>query len=396
MVLDNIQNGNFSRSCRMDRLVCMPTSDGKLSVKSFWNKVRLASPERPLAKWLWNWMLPSKIGFFTWQVLCGSIPTDDAIMAMGIPFVSKCLCFCSPVRETTTHCMVVGGMASKVWDFFLRLVDIELVPTQDVRCRILFWHRHAHGRGHGRVINGLLPSFIVWELWKERNNRKHGERALSASHIVEVICNWVREIPFLPPFRKLPNPRDSIVPQFFGITQKVAPSSSDPVFLWPPFTAVKLNIDGACKGNSGEGGGGDIIRDNNGSVIVAFAKYYGAGTNNIAEVRALRDGLRLCANLGLVGPIVNSNSEVILRCVSKRRYSLWKGWYWFQEIMDHIESTRPLLSFTFREGNKAADWLANLAYDSASDIYFSGEMSLPLDLRWITSADALGLPVLRN
>ncbi|XP_043693070.1 uncharacterized protein LOC122643520 [Telopea speciosissima] len=132
-----------------------------------------------------------------------------------------------------------------------------------------------------------------------------------------------------------------------------------PVYWYPPFNAVKLNVDGACRGNPGSGDGGGIIRGYDGRILAAFANFYGDCTNSIVEIRALRDDLQICAEMGFSYFHVNSDSTMVVRCTSSKRCNLWKGWYWFHEIQVLIDSLRPMITFTCREGNSVADWLAN-------------------------------------
>ncbi|MQL69869.1 hypothetical protein Taro_002163 [Colocasia esculenta] len=61
----------------------------------------------------------------------------------------------------------------------------------------------------------------------------------------------------------------------------------------PPIVDYCLNVDGTSKGNPGDCGGGGCIQDSKGSVLVAFAHFYGPGNSMTAKVRALCDGLRL-------------------------------------------------------------------------------------------------------
>ncbi|XP_043699844.1 ribonuclease H-like [Telopea speciosissima] len=156
------------------------------------------------------------------------------------------------------------------------------------------------------------------------------------------------------------------------------------------FPDVKLNVGGACRGNPGVGGGGGIIRNGEGKILAAFANYYGACNNSIAVFRALRDGLKLCAEMGF------SDSSLVVHSVSTKRCNIWKGWYWFHEIMTLVQALRPMVTFTFREGNRAADWLANYACDSVSSTTFTDWADTPTDLRKIIWEDAAGLPVIRT
>ncbi|MQL94380.1 hypothetical protein Taro_027034 [Colocasia esculenta] len=76
----------------------------------------------------------------------------------------------------------------------------------------------------------------------------------------------------------------------------------------PPLVDFCLNVDGVSKGNPGFCGSGGCIRDKRGTILLAFANFYGVGNNIIAETRALCDGLRLAHFLGVRLSAIYSDS----------------------------------------------------------------------------------------
>ena len=49
---------------------------------------------------------------------------------------------------------------------------------------------------------------------------------------------------------------------------------------------LKLNTNGGSKGNPGQsGGGGGILRDSDGNMILAFSSHFGSSTSAQAEIR---------------------------------------------------------------------------------------------------------------
>ncbi|XP_043710209.1 uncharacterized protein LOC122659126 [Telopea speciosissima] len=131
-----------------------------------------------------------------------------------------------------------------------------------------------------------------------------------------------------------------------------------------------------------------------GEVVAGFASFYGDCSNDIVELRALRDGLKMCERLGYTEIQANSDSTATIMTVMKGRHGNWKGWYWMQEIQVLINRIKPKISFTYREGNRAADYLASLACEQKRDLVFHGENQLPQELRRITREEALGLAVI--
>ncbi|CAK9164683.1 unnamed protein product [Ilex paraguariensis] len=50
---------------------------------------------------------------------------------------------------------------------------------------------------------------------------------------------------------------------------------------------LKLNVDGSAKGCPGWSGGGAVLHNQSGQLILAASKFYGVGTNMAAEIRGL-------------------------------------------------------------------------------------------------------------
>ncbi|GLJ53914.1 hypothetical protein SUGI_1151850 [Cryptomeria japonica] len=65
---------------------------------------------------------------------------------------------------------------------------------------------------------------------------------------------------------------------------------------WTPPSSgcLKMNFDGACRGNSGESGYGEIIHDESNDLVGAKYGPMDVSTNKIVEVSALKVGLEWC------------------------------------------------------------------------------------------------------
>ena len=67
----------------------------------------------------------------------------------------------------------------------------------------------------------------------------------------------------------------------------------------PSYGLMKLNFDGASRGNLGMIGIRYIIHSNSGNWIIKRAKPLEIATNNMAELEALQEGLKLSLQLGI-------------------------------------------------------------------------------------------------
>ncbi|MQM01261.1 hypothetical protein Taro_034013 [Colocasia esculenta] len=146
----------------------------------------------------------------------------------------------------------------------------------------------------------------------------------------------------------------------FGFSPQLSPKRLKLVRWIPPITGLCLNVDGASKGNPGLcGGGRRCIRDEHGSVRVAFAHFYNDGTSMIAETRALCDGLRLADFLGLHLSIVYTDSSVLANSFKEGRCPSWRAYRWWWEANARIQRSACTITHVYWEANQVADGLAN-------------------------------------
>lgn len=129
----------------------------------------------------------------------------------------------------------------------------------------------------------------------------------------------------------------------------------------PPLGWYTLNTDGAAKGCPGPAGGGAIIRDHHGTLVSALVANFGSCTSFRAEVAALVKGLELARDLMIRNLVVQLDN---LACVQAMK-CIEQG---TGECAHLINYCRLMLSkddwtvrvtHIYREGNRAADWLAN-------------------------------------
>ena len=168
----------------------------------------------------------------------------------------------------------------------------------------------------------------------------------------------------------------SYASEFFyliGSYSKVKNMISTPM-KWssPPLGWFKLNTDGASLGNPGLAGGGGVIRNHLGDWVGGFSRAIGVTTSVQVELRALKDGLNLAIDLGILNLEIEMDSLVAVQCVN----SLSTPNAFFSTIvtdckslMERIENCS--LKHIFREANGCADLLAKAGCNQYQDfIYF--------------------------
>ncbi|GLJ43766.1 hypothetical protein SUGI_0911140, partial [Cryptomeria japonica] len=131
---------------------------------------------------------------------------------------------------------------------------------------------------------------------------------------------------------------------------------------WEPLDKpfVKLNFDGASKGNPGRSGEGYVLRDWCGCIIKAACCRIPNGFNNITEARALLHGVKLAFHLGIEKIHIEGDSQLITSSLSSHKIVSWEIQYILGEVWKLLPRLQDFkISHCFREGNKLADWLSN-------------------------------------
>jgi ribonuclease HI len=130
-----------------------------------------------------------------------------------------------------------------------------------------------------------------------------------------------------------------------------------------------LHADGASRGNPGPSAVAAILFLPTGEDLASVSKKIGRATNNVAEYRAVIEGLRLARNLGVREIVVRVDSELVVkqltgayRIRSKDLEPLAR------EVAAEIRHfAKCVFEHVRREENREADRLANEALDRAAD-----------------------------
>ncbi|XP_058103385.1 uncharacterized protein LOC131246942 [Magnolia sinica] len=95
---------------------------------------------------------------------------------------------------------------------------------------------------------------------------------------------------------------------------------------------VQLNVDGSNLSNPGPSGGGGICRNDRGVFLFAFSVAYVNGSNNLAELCAIHNGMVLCLEKGLDRIVVESDSRLVIDTLSSQSGCPWKWNPWIARI----------------------------------------------------------------
>ena len=95
-----------------DNLVWKGDVSGSFTVKPYFNLLEGASPRKVPCKMLWNKHIPSKVGFFAWEVWWAKVLTSTQLKKRDFQLASMCP-FCRKEEEELEHilirCQAIGG-----------------------------------------------------------------------------------------------------------------------------------------------------------------------------------------------------------------------------------------------------------------------------------------------
>lgn len=158
---------------------------------------------------------------------------------------------------------------------------------------------------------------------------------------------------------------------------------------------VKLNSDGASKGNQRSSGGGSILQDNGGKLIWAQTDGYGIQSNMVAETRALLQGVKRCLAEGNTHVDLEMDSFILMQIVKKEVDIPWLVIYEIRELWSCLSSMDVKIMHAYREINQAADALANIGCKAQRYVDFCYFREFPQRVKGIVNLNRMGVANLR-
>lgn len=133
---------------------------------------------------------------------------------------------------------------------------------------------------------------------------------------------------------------------------------------------ITVRFDGGSRGNPGPAGVGVVLEVDDGTPIVAFGRFLGTATSNVAEYRGLIAGLEQAKKLGVKHVRVLGDSELVIKQMlgeyRVRNEALIPLYTRAMSILK--EFPRSEVGHNRRANNALADALANLAMDKKRDV----------------------------
>ncbi|XP_075099449.1 uncharacterized protein LOC142176224 [Nicotiana tabacum] len=275
----------------LDKPLWMLESRGEFTVKSSWDYVRIRNQPSNAYRFTWVKGLPFKISFFMWKLWKNKLPLDDFLRKIGYLMASKCWCRSEPHEETMQHLFYSSYAATKVWKYFLGHAGINVDGITLHQAITKCWTVEVIPRLKPTLQ--ALPAVIVWELWKRRNSYKHGE-PVTINRVINHISTSMKSLVKFrkPSIQRVPHRW----PDLLNKMESYLPKLKYTKVMWdcPSPGWIKVNTDGASRGNPGRSEIGYVLRNEEGDLTYGYGREVQEGTNSEAEAQAILEAMRFC------------------------------------------------------------------------------------------------------
>nr|XP_009589827.1 uncharacterized protein LOC104087127 [Nicotiana tomentosiformis] len=294
---------------------------GHFFVNSAWEYVRMRNEPRVAYKMIWVKGLTFKIAFFMWKVWKAKLPLDDVLRRLGYFMPSKYWCCANPKEESLVHLFFTSTTATTVWKYFLSSASIALSGMYMHQAITKSWSTVIY------QVSTALQCLV--------QTRKPG---LKVSHkwqdLLSMMENYTTRLKY----------------------QKV-------IWEQPMESWLKVNTDGASKGNPGRSAIGLCVTDEEGEIIYVVGREIAEGTNTEVEAIAIVESLKNCRLQNYTHIWLEPDSLLLKNIIE----GVWKPPWCIvdqvEEIVQLMEGFIFKVTHIYREGNKLADHLANYALE---------------------------------
>ncbi|KAH0657705.1 hypothetical protein KY289_026453 [Solanum tuberosum] len=183
-----------------------------------------------------------------------------------------------------------------------------------------WWNIHSTPKLE--AVYRAMPAFIMWIIWKGRNNIKHGGN-VSLNNMIWQVQDMIRKLlKSLYPWMKIGK---EDWPHMVNLLKKYKPRLHYYCVTWK-FSArdrVKCNTDGACRGNPGMSALAFCVRDEFGDLIYAAARGIGIATNTEAKSMAIKEALGFCQSINLKEVTIETDSLTLKMMIEREWKVSW-------------------------------------------------------------------------
>lgn len=140
-----------------DKRVWSLTAAGNFSISS-WRKHMATSDRVYPYHLIWSEFVPPKVSLFSWKLVHGILPTDNAVQKCGVSLYSKCLWCPAANIESASHLLLHSNLSTSTWALIKPCFHVISASFAIVRAFLL----HAIQQTNTSTIFGLASLLIIY------------------------------------------------------------------------------------------------------------------------------------------------------------------------------------------------------------------------------------------
>jgi hypothetical protein len=117
-----------------------------------------------------------KIKLFVWMVQHKKILTWKNLRKKGFVGPSRCQ-LCGLHEETMDHLLHLCTFTSTLWNWVAPIFRQTDRDENDITKTLKNWRKNLSENETVNTASTLIPGFLIWDVWKERNNRIFNDKA---------------------------------------------------------------------------------------------------------------------------------------------------------------------------------------------------------------------------
>lgn len=98
---------------------------------------------------------------------------DDNLKFMKMQIVSRCYCCDKYHQETMEHLFIHAPIAQKLWGYFANIAILKVEGIYLHQMITQWWEVREPTKI--RVIYRMVPTVLLWEIWKRKNSKRHNK-----------------------------------------------------------------------------------------------------------------------------------------------------------------------------------------------------------------------------
>ncbi|CAJ2637539.1 unnamed protein product [Trifolium pratense] len=374
-----------------DRLLWKHTDTGDLQLKEAYHFKMQQFQDLNWAKYIWSCDIPPSKSILVWRLMHEKVPTDENLMIRGCSIPSMCN-LCNRHVESSFHIFFECDYAINLWSWFAGCINLVLQfnSMEDMwKLCDLNWSPQCKITITAAIIN------LINTLWFVRNQARFNNKfipwrsaisliiastALTGNNTSKSSSNSIRDFTFL---------------KIFRITIHVPKTPVLREIIWQPplLNWIKCNIDGASSGNPGNASCGGVFRDHNADFVYAFTEPLGVGSSYFAEFCGAMRAIEIAFEKNWLNIWLETDSSLVVAAFNNPTKPVaWPLRNRWQNVLFMTNHMNFFVTHIYREGNKAADLIANHGLTLSSFISWN---IAPLFITDCMSSNKLGMPSFR-